>query len=109
MFGYTLIKEKDKMQIEYDFEKLQNEIKKLKKDKEIANKTIKQLTSEISTQTKDCKVGPWCDGCKHIATAAIETSSSFVTPFSQYLVVTEEGAIKYCKKHLNEFCPEREV
>lgn len=45
MFGYTLIKEKDKMQIEYDFEKLQ----------------------------------------------------------------TEEGTIKYCKKHLNEFCPEREV
>lgn len=108
MFGYTLIKEKDKIQIEYDFEKLQIEIKKLKKDKEIANKTIEKLTSEISSQTKDCKIGPWCDECKHMATASIGESKSFITPFSQYFTITEE-TIRYCKKHINEFCPEREV
>lgn len=75
MFGYLLIEKK-----EYENLKKENlELKNLRKENfylenqlntekqahEITKSTVQKLSEEISKQTLNCKIGPWCQDCQH--------------------------------------------
>ena len=111
MLGYILIKKNEyKKEIEEykkEISNLQGELTRELENHEIANKEIIRLTSEISAQIKDCKIGPWCNGCKHKAyasTGKIKTDPNLGYPYC----IIDGNDIQYCKKHLNSLCPERE-
>ena len=106
MFGYTLIKISDKEEYERKISVLKDKLQKEKENHEIATKEIKRLTKEISSKNSDCNVGPWCENCKHkdIAQTGKTSFSRYGNPW--FFIDGEE--IQYCRKHLNEFCPEWE-
>lgn len=66
-----------------------------------------RLSRMISTEVKDCKVGPWCDHCAHkgIDVSQIKKWDDFGHPY----VAVEAGRVIYCRKHLHEVCPEFEA
>lgn len=110
MFGYILIKDEDYERFQKykkEISDLKEELKKEQENHEIANKEIVRLTSEISAQIKDCKVGPWCDGCKHKAYANTGKVRNHPQLGYPYCIVDGKN-IQYCKKHLHDLCPERE-
>lgn len=80
-----------------DCESMKNELEK----------EVQRLAELISSETKDCKVGPWCDDCKHI-----RTDRSRIGPYVSFsgMKYFKEvaGVVKYCAKHLHELCPEYE-
>ena len=67
---------------------------------------VKRLAELISAEVKDCKVGPWCNGCKHIGKENADLPAS--APFGPMYIKEKAGRVIFCKKHLHEICPEFE-
>lgn len=69
---------------------------------------VQRLAEQISAEVKDCKVGPWCKGCKYLGkdNADLQKYPGF---FGSSYVVQKAGRVTYCKKHLRELCPEFEL
>ena len=87
-----------------EYEKLQTDsmLKKKLEDE------VERLAELISAEVKDCKVGPWCKGCKYIGTDKSEVYD-MIDPVHFGWMVTTAGRVQYCKKHLYEVCPEFEL
>lgn len=66
---------------------------------------VKRLAELISSEVKDCKVGPWCKDCQHVGYDSAKVYGSGL--FGNY-VKALAGSVQYCKKHLHEICPEFE-
>ena len=66
----------------------------------------KRLAALISSETKDCKMGPWCKDCQHRGKDIAQVHEMSIM-WGDY-VVAEAGEVIYCKKHLHEICPEYE-
>ena len=101
MFGLKIIKEEH-------YDNLKGSYQTLSNDYRIALSSIKQLTEEISGQTKDCKMGPWCEGCKHRRYVYVQDN---IVNFGIYVHIREEKdrrIMEYCGKHIHEICPEWE-
>ena len=83
------------------------ELLETKKLKDELEKEVKRLADLISSQTKDCKVGVWCEDCIHMKRdrAVVAIHDYFL---HSDFVVAEGGNVMYCKKHLHEICPEHE-
>lgn len=119
MFGYLLIEKK-----EYENLKKENlELKNLRKENfylenqlntekqahEITKSTVQKLSEEISKQTLNCKIGPWCQDCQHKKNAIIGdiyNAQICANQHSWYEVINNN--IIYCGKHTHELCPEWE-
>lgn len=73
--------------------------------KDELEKEVQRLANQITSQTKDCKMGEWCRDCVHLGRdfSAIEYERSEGLWHSEIC-----GKAVYCKKHLHEICPEFE-
>lgn len=74
-------------------------------------KEVVRLSDMLSSQVEDCKIGPWCQDCKHIGTDMAVVKKpvvDFSLADSMYATWTD-GVVWYCKKHIHEFCPEFEM
>ena len=88
------------------YEELQAELKKSKEMIEELNKENQRLAEQISVNNTGCKIGPWCDDCGHLRTDSASVSVWKEGFLSYYRVITEEGKVRYCAKHLHDLCPE---
>lgn len=68
-----------------------------------------RLATLVNGQTEDCKIGPWCDGCKHKR----ETYGDIydITQYKRAIWADVEeqiirSKITICLKHIHELCPE---
>lgn len=85
------------------------ELEKLRDDARMKiqlEQEVQRLAELISAEVKDCKIGPWCSGCRHHGTDRSVLSMAGVMghPF----VCASAGEVSYCKKHIHEICPEFE-
>lgn len=89
---------------------LTNQCKTLEEDKSQCQETIKQLTEEINQQTPECKVGPWCEDCRHMKAAPVDSFINYESNWfsNSYAGLKEPKYIYYCGKHTHEICPEWE-
>lgn len=78
------------------------EVERLNKELEAE---VERLAELISSEVKDCKVGPWCNDCQHVGYDSAKVYDSGI--FGRYVEACA-GSVQYCKKHLHEICPEFE-
>lgn len=64
---------------------------------------IKRLSSLISSQNSDCKIGPWCNDCIHVG-----RDRSVVYDGGSPYAEKVSGEVIYCTKHIHDMCPEFE-
>ncbi len=77
------------------------ELMKIKLEEEVS-----RLSELISSKVEDCKVGPWCKGCRHTGQ---DSSKLYAWDcLGESYVKEVAGEVQYCKKHLHEVCPEFE-
>lgn len=88
MFGIKIMKksnyERMKMACE-DYNGIMEDNRQMKK-------TVEKLTKIINAQNNGCRVGTWCEDCKH----------------KKYARTKGWDYEYYCGKHLHEICPEWE-
>jgi len=70
---------------------------------------IERLGELITSQTKDCKMGPWCKDCAHYG-----QDWSDIQVWNGSFMLCDSynkrfGIVGYCKKHLHELCKEFEA
>lgn len=77
---------------------------------------VKSLADKITNQTEDCAMGVWCEDCKHLGEESSRAYTNIEKAgfFSGIPIITgyyksENGIVKYCKKHLHEICNEFEL
>ena len=87
MFGIKIMKKADYEKMKIEYEQYNDAICV---NEEMA-KTIDKLTQTINAQNTECRVGAWCEGCKHKKYAYKAGDYNY-----------------YCDKHLHELCPEWE-
>lgn len=66
---------------------------------------VQRLAEQISAQVTDCKIGPWCNKCKHLGRDIAGTP--FFDGSSCYVMI-DGSEVVYCAKHLRSLCPEYE-
>lgn len=80
--------------------KLQNENTSLRGE-------VDRLAELVSAKVSDCKVGVWCNDCRHIG----HEEASYLCEYGNCFEVWEKrvaGKVQYCKKHIHSICPEFE-
>lgn len=70
-------------------------------------KEVVRLAEQITAETSDCNMGPWCKDCRHLGKDIAQTKEQIIGNW--YEVVAEAGEVRYCKKHLHEMCSEFEI
>lgn len=65
MFGYLFVKKEEYESLKNENLELKNQLNIEKEDHKITKSTVQKLSEEISKQTLNCKIGPWCQDCQH--------------------------------------------
>lgn len=74
-------------------------------DKKALCDEVQRLAEQISAQVADCKVGPWCAGCKYLGH---ERAMQPLLPDASLYVAVKGSDVTYCAKHIRSICPEYE-
>lgn len=98
--------EEEKLELQDALEASENARKALREE-------VERLSNIISSNTTDCKIGPWCKTCKHIEydSAKYKTYDRYGNDRygnDRYSRFMHDGKISYCMKHMHDLCPEFE-
>jgi hypothetical protein len=79
-------------------------------------KEIKRLEYQLNARERTCKIGPWCENCKHWVEDRSVITSSRIAEYSledaYYGITIPEtigGRVGYCNKYVHTLCPDREA
>ena len=105
MFGLKIVKEEE-------YNNLVGKYRTLLNDYKTTLESTKELTQQISGQTEDCKMGPWCKGCKHRKYVYTQSKWAIKGINCGYFTSKRDDdnrcKMEYCSKHIHELCPEWE-